>query len=215
MRLFKLLRILRSGRVFRRLEDILKMGYAMMTLLKFIFGTLAIAHWMACAWMMVQGLEGSCTNWIITYFPPRFDDFGEEVDFCGPIPQEECQENDYQFTCTDCETCDCSSPCGKYYEVRQTYDVLPLAWPLLRLFSPSAVAHALVLVWTSSRYAGAIAGAVLGDHCVSSLCDLVLLVISDDVHDRIRRCSAQHPCGADLHHHGNDLRNECVCLCGW
>ena len=119
MRLFKLLRILRSGRVFRRLEDILKMGYAMMTLLKFIFGTLAIAHWMACAWMMVQGLEGSCTNWIITYFPPKFDEFGEEIDFCGPIPLEECEENSYRLTCTDCETCDCSVPCGKYFEVRQ------------------------------------------------------------------------------------------------
>jgi len=123
LRLFKLLRIIRSGRVFRRLEGMLNMGYAMQTLLKFIFGTLAIAHWMACAWMLVAVIEANCMNWVIKYFGDVdhegfCDELSSEtcnhISFCDEVPEEIC-ESDFGLTCDNSRsdgTC-----CGAYSEV--------------------------------------------------------------------------------------------------
>jgi hypothetical protein len=107
--------------VFKRLEDILKIGYAMQTLLKFILGTLTIAHWMACAWMMVQALEGSCTNWIVSYFPTKVDEYGADVDYCGPVPPDECAVNGFRQVCDDGDPSNASPSCncGNYFEVRR------------------------------------------------------------------------------------------------
>lgn len=50
LRLFKLLRIIRSGRILKRLEDSLEIDYNVITLCKFLMGTMIIAHWLACMW---------------------------------------------------------------------------------------------------------------------------------------------------------------------
>jgi potassium voltage-gated channel Eag-related subfamily H protein 7 len=47
LRLVKLLRILRSGRILKRLEDSMNVNYNVLSLVKFILGTLMIAHWLA------------------------------------------------------------------------------------------------------------------------------------------------------------------------
>eukprot|EP00873_Tetraselmis_striata_P012096 jgi/Tetstr1/432360/TSEL_021757.t1 len=119
MRLFKLLRIIRSGRVFKRLEVMLDVGYAMITLFKFIIGTLAIAHWMACAWMLVQVIEDNCVNWVVTYFPPREDG----ADYCDPVPIDTCLQL-WPEQCEPLPDVDCSLGCGTYHDRQRVADFL-------------------------------------------------------------------------------------------
>lgn len=114
LRLFKLLRIIRSGRVFSRLEDIMDIGYAMITLFKFIFGTLAIAHWMACAWMLCQIIEESCKNWVVSYFDAPLSPDGEPLDYCDRVPVDVCLDM-FPGNCQPDESCE--DGCGFYWEV--------------------------------------------------------------------------------------------------
>lgn len=113
MRLFKLLRIIRSGRVFKRLEAMLDIGYAMLTLCKFITGTLAIAHWMACAWMLVQVIEDNCENWVITYYHNERED---GLSYCDQVPSETCQRLWPQHCSSAGGAEDCSQGCGTFNE---------------------------------------------------------------------------------------------------
>lgn len=67
-RLAKLLRILRAGRMFDRWESAVAVNYSLLTLGKFLFLTVIIAHWMACAWHMIKVIEDDTTNnWVIGY----------------------------------------------------------------------------------------------------------------------------------------------------
>merc|ERR1711988_1700134 len=67
-RLAKLLRILRAGRMFDRWESAVAVNYSMLTLGKFVFLTVIVAHWMACAWHMIKIIENDTTNnWVIGY----------------------------------------------------------------------------------------------------------------------------------------------------
>lgn len=67
-RLAKLLRILRAGRMFDRWESAIAVNYSMLTLFQFLFLTVIVAHWMACAWHMVKVIEDNTTeNWVIAY----------------------------------------------------------------------------------------------------------------------------------------------------
>lgn len=65
-RLFKLLRIIRASSVFRRWESSLSINYAAFSLIKFTVFTIAIAHWMACGFMLVADLQENADtdSWI-------------------------------------------------------------------------------------------------------------------------------------------------------
>jgi len=68
LRLAKLLRILRAGRMFDRWESAIAVNYSMLTLAKFLFLTVIVAHWMACAWHMVKVIEDNADeNWVVGY----------------------------------------------------------------------------------------------------------------------------------------------------
>ena len=68
LRLFKLLRILRSGRILKRLEDSIAIDYNVLTLCKFVTGTLMIAHWLACMWQLLARTNGSKDDWVGFYY---------------------------------------------------------------------------------------------------------------------------------------------------
>ena len=68
LRLFKLLRILRSGRILKRLEDSVAIDYNVLTLWKFITGTLMIAHWLACMWQLVARTNALKDDWVGHYY---------------------------------------------------------------------------------------------------------------------------------------------------
>lgn len=68
LRLFKLLRILRSGRILKRLEDSVVIDYNVLTLCKFVTGTLMIAHWLACMWQLLARTNGSKDDWVGFYY---------------------------------------------------------------------------------------------------------------------------------------------------
>ena len=50
LRVVKLARIIRGSRIIRRWQDSVGMSYAHLSLLRFLVGTLVLAHWMACVW---------------------------------------------------------------------------------------------------------------------------------------------------------------------
>jgi hypothetical protein len=57
LKLFKLLRVLRAGRIFKRLETTVVIHYGYMKLMKFFFMVIFSAHLMACAFRLVVGIE--------------------------------------------------------------------------------------------------------------------------------------------------------------
>jgi len=68
LRLAKLLRILRAGRMFDRWESAIAVNYSMLTLVKFLFLTVIVAHWMACVWQMAKVIEDDTeNNWELGY----------------------------------------------------------------------------------------------------------------------------------------------------
>ena len=73
LRLFKLLRILRSGRILKRLEDSINVDYNVLTLCKFVAGTLMIAHWLACLWQLLARVVGNKDDWVVNYFSNFID----------------------------------------------------------------------------------------------------------------------------------------------
>jgi len=67
-RLAKLLRVLRAGRMFQRWESRLAINYSTIALVKFIITTIAIAHWLACAFHAFMSFEEDPTgNWLDNY----------------------------------------------------------------------------------------------------------------------------------------------------
>ena len=78
----KLLRILKSGAIVKRLEDAINIDYNLLTLYKFLAGTLIIAHWLACLWQLQTriigekdvGPGGYCPPRHPTHFRPSFPD---------------------------------------------------------------------------------------------------------------------------------------------
>ena len=50
VRLAKLLRIVRLARILRRWQDHVSISFALLSLAKFIFLTVLLAHWLACGW---------------------------------------------------------------------------------------------------------------------------------------------------------------------
>jgi len=67
-RLAKLLRMLRAGRMFQRWESRLAINYSTIALVKFIITTIAIAHWLACAFHAFMSFEEDPTgNWLDNY----------------------------------------------------------------------------------------------------------------------------------------------------
>jgi potassium voltage-gated channel Eag-related subfamily H protein 7 len=68
LRLAKLLRIVRGSRIIKRLQSQIGISYAAQTLIKFCVMILTVAHWLACAWGIVIGIEenkhlGQALNW--------------------------------------------------------------------------------------------------------------------------------------------------------
>jgi len=53
IRIVKLMRILRASRIISRWQDHVALSYAAMSLIRFSFGTLLLAHWFACVWGFV------------------------------------------------------------------------------------------------------------------------------------------------------------------
>ena len=80
LRLFKLLRILRSGRILRRLEDSVSMDFSVLTLCKFVTGTLLIAHWLACMWQLLLRTNARKDDGVAHYY----------ADFVDPESYEAC-----------------------------------------------------------------------------------------------------------------------------
>ena len=68
LRLVKLLRILRSGRILKRLEDSMNVNYNVLSLVKFILGTLMIAHWLACFWKLTGRTVAEKDDWVTNYY---------------------------------------------------------------------------------------------------------------------------------------------------
>jgi hypothetical protein len=69
LRLAKLLRIFKGSRIIKRLQSRIGISYGMQTMIKFIVMILTAAHWLACAWGIILGLEdhrdriGEPKNW--------------------------------------------------------------------------------------------------------------------------------------------------------
>ena len=74
LRIVKLARIIRGSRIIRRWQDSIGMSYAHLSLLRFLVGTLVLAHWMACIW----GFAGRSDR-----IPP--DDGDEDVIWDGYV----------------------------------------------------------------------------------------------------------------------------------
>ena len=53
LRLLKLMRVLRASRIFKRFEESVSIKFAYLSLMKFSTLLLIVAHWMACAWVLV------------------------------------------------------------------------------------------------------------------------------------------------------------------
>jgi len=77
-RLAKLLRILRAGRMFDRWESAVAVNYSVLTLVKFLFLTVIVAHWMACVWHMTVVIEDAEPNWVSGYLCS-----GSDIRPCG------------------------------------------------------------------------------------------------------------------------------------
>ena len=60
----KLLRILRAGRIFQRLETQYQIDYSKLELGKFAILAMITSHWMACAWGIVADLGDVEYNWM-------------------------------------------------------------------------------------------------------------------------------------------------------
>ncbi|KAK3259436.1 hypothetical protein CYMTET_31566, partial [Cymbomonas tetramitiformis] len=56
--LAKLLRVLRAGRIVRRLEASMSMDYSKLALQSFLFSVISVCHLMACLWRMTANLQG-------------------------------------------------------------------------------------------------------------------------------------------------------------
>eukprot|EP00899_Mesostigma_viride_P003418 jgi/Mesvir1/13077/Mv06063-RA.1 len=69
LKMSKLLRVLRAGRVLRRFESFVNitMRYNLIGLIKFVLLTLCAMHWMACVWRLVAVIENLEYNWITAY----------------------------------------------------------------------------------------------------------------------------------------------------
>ena len=68
LRLAKLLRIFKGSRIIKRMQSRIGISYAMQTMIKFCVMILMVAHWLACMWGIVLGLEenmedGVPKNW--------------------------------------------------------------------------------------------------------------------------------------------------------
>uniref|UniRef100_A0A061SEQ6 Voltage-gated ion channel superfamily n=1 Tax=Tetraselmis sp. GSL018 TaxID=582737 RepID=A0A061SEQ6_9CHLO len=177
LRLVKLLRIIRSGKIFKQMEHYLNMGYAMLTLIKFILGTLAIAHWMACAWMLCQQIENSCHNWIMYYFGTP-----EDIDrYCSDVPVEECL---LRFP-GDCQPdASCANGCGTWYHREEAGEFLGIStlhlfvtsyyWSLVTM---STIGYGDVLPNTPTERAFTIMAMIFGTsvfaYVVGSVCGIV------------------------------------------
>ena len=68
LRLFKLLRVLRSSRVLQRMQDSSNVNYGYLTLIKFAATCVFIAHWMACLFHLVQASQPGDCNWVNHYY---------------------------------------------------------------------------------------------------------------------------------------------------
>jgi len=66
-RLAKLLRILRVSRVFDRWESQYAVNYGYLSLAKFVFLTVIVAHWLACIWQITKAIEDTDPNWEVGY----------------------------------------------------------------------------------------------------------------------------------------------------
>jgi len=84
-RLFKLLRLLRAGRIFDRWETAYAINNGQLTLVKFLFLTVIVAHWMACAFHMVRVIEDDQTgrNWVEAFLGVGNYYTGFEIYICA------------------------------------------------------------------------------------------------------------------------------------
>lgn len=70
IRLLKLARVFRASRIFSRWESALGLTFAVLKLVKFVFGVLLLGHWMACLWGAIPQFEGEETgdvSWLQDY----------------------------------------------------------------------------------------------------------------------------------------------------
>lgn len=79
LRLLKLARIAKSGKIFQRIQERIDISNNLMTLYKFVLGTLMIAHWLGCFWHLVSRIEADYMEgtWVENYF-------GDFEDIHGP-----------------------------------------------------------------------------------------------------------------------------------
>ena len=68
LRTLKLFRIVKSGRILRRLEDSINVDYNLLTLFKFLIGVMFLSHWQACAFKICSDVAGHQLTWITNYF---------------------------------------------------------------------------------------------------------------------------------------------------
>lgn len=59
LRLAKLLRIFRAGRIFQRWESKMAVNYSSILLLKFTFFTIMVGHWLACGFHLIIVIEAN------------------------------------------------------------------------------------------------------------------------------------------------------------
>ena len=69
VRILKLMRILRASRIISRWQDHVGLSYALMSLLKFTFLMMIVAHWLACLWGFISE-EGSYFDTPWTHYVP-------------------------------------------------------------------------------------------------------------------------------------------------
>jgi CRP-like cAMP-binding protein len=73
LRLAKLVRMNQLGKMFDRVELVYTIDYTMLALVKFALTAVMFAHWLACAYGLVEELEGSKYSWM------RSTEFGNVV----------------------------------------------------------------------------------------------------------------------------------------
>jgi len=65
MRLVKIVRLLRMSRVFEVYEDTVAINFALLSLTKFMGGTLLVSHWFACLWYITYYVEEASNSWVV------------------------------------------------------------------------------------------------------------------------------------------------------
>merc|ERR1712159_192834 len=67
LRIVRLIKILRGAETLKYYEDHLDISHSVLQLYKFMLIVMAVAHWLACFFVVVSDAHGNETNWLDSF----------------------------------------------------------------------------------------------------------------------------------------------------